>query len=109
MLVWDITRWRRIFLINDGGAERKTKSRNRTSNFESTADTCTSAPVSRLIYREMSMSGTLLVYPKRMAVGVKPRRLFFYIVPSECDDCAFCKVCDDSFFVAYGSGNYEFM
>ena len=24
-----------------------------------------------------SLSGTLLVYPKRMAVGVKPRRLFF--------------------------------
>ena len=32
-----------------------------------------------------------------------------YIVPSECDDYAFCKVCDDSFFVAHGGGNYEFM
>ena len=29
-----------------------------------------------------------------------------YIVPSECDDYAFCKVCDDSFFVAHGGGNY---
>ena len=28
-----------------------------------------------------------------------------YIVPSECDDYAFCKVCDDSFFVAHGGGN----
>ena len=26
-----------------------------------------------------------------------------YIVPSECDDYSFCKVCDDSFFV--GGGN----
>ena len=25
-----------------------------------------------------------------------------YIVPSECDDYAFCQVCDDSFFVAHG-------
>ena len=29
------------------------------------------------ILRCLSLSGTLLVYPKRMAVGVKPRRLFF--------------------------------
>ena len=31
-----------------------------------------------------------------------------YIVPSECDDYAFCKVCDDSSFVAHGhgGGNY---
>ena len=28
-----------------------------------------------------------------------------YIVPSECGDYAFCKVCDDSFFVAHGGGN----
>ena len=28
-----------------------------------------------------------------------------YIVPSECDDYAFCKVCDDSFSVAHGGGN----
>ena len=28
-----------------------------------------------------------------------------YIVPSEYDDYAFCKVCDDSFFVAHGGGN----
>ena len=28
-----------------------------------------------------------------------------YIVPSECDDYAFCKVCDDSFFVEHGGGN----
>ena len=28
-----------------------------------------------------------------------------YIVPSECDDYAFCKDCDDSFFVAHGGGN----
>ena len=28
--------------------------------------------------RCLSLSGTLLVYPKRMAVGVKPRRLFLY-------------------------------
>ena len=26
-------------------------------------------------------------------------------MPSECDDYAFCKVCDDSFFVAHGGGN----
>ena len=25
-----------------------------------------------------------------------------YIVPSECDDYAFCKVCDDVFFLAQG-------
>ena len=29
-----------------------------------------------------------------------------YIVPSECDDYAFCKVYDDSFFIAHGGGNY---
>ena len=28
-----------------------------------------------------------------------------YIVPSECDDYAFCKVCDDSFSIAHGGGN----
>ena len=28
-----------------------------------------------------------------------------YIVPSECDDYAFCKVCDDSFCIAHGVGN----
>ena len=28
-----------------------------------------------------------------------------YIVPSECDDYAFCKVCDDSFSIAHGVGN----
>ena len=28
-----------------------------------------------------------------------------YIVPSECDDYAFCKVFYDSFFVAHGGGN----
>ena len=33
------------FLNYDGDAERKTKSQNRTSNFESTAETCASAPV----------------------------------------------------------------
>ena len=27
-------------------------------------------------------------------------------MPSECDEYAFCKVCDDSFFVAHGGGNY---
>ena len=26
-------------------------------------------------------------------------------MPSECDDYAFIKVCDDSFFVAHGGGN----
>ena len=25
-----------------------------------------------------------------------------YIVPSECDDYAFCKVCDDSFSIGHG-------
>ena len=29
-----------------------------------------------------------------------------YIVPSECDDYAFCKLCDDSFPIAHGGGNY---
>ena len=29
-----------------------------------------------------------------------------YIVPSECDDYAFCKVCDDSFFVG-GSNDHD--
>ena len=29
-----------------------------------------------------------------------------YIVPSECDDYAFCKVCDDSFSNAHG-GEYQ--
>ena len=28
-----------------------------------------------------------------------------YIVPSQCDDYAFFKVCDDSFFIAHGGGN----
>ena len=28
-----------------------------------------------------------------------------YILPSECDGYAFCKVCDDSFFVAHGGLN----
>ena len=26
-------------------------------------------------------------------------------MPSECDDYAFCKVCDDSFSIAHGGGN----
>ena len=30
---------------------------------------------------------------------------WLYIVPSECDDYAFCKVCDDSFSIAHGVGN----
>ena len=36
---------RHILKINDGDAEQKTKSRNRTSNFELTAETCASAPI----------------------------------------------------------------
>ena len=30
---------------------------------------------------------------------------WLYIVLSECDDYAFCKVCDDSFSIAHGVGN----
>ena len=30
---------------------------------------------------------------------------WLYIVPSECDDYAFCKVCVDSFSIAHGVGN----
>ena len=30
---------------------------------------------------------------------------WLYIVPSECDDYAFCKVCDNSFSIAHDVGN----
>ena len=83
MLAWDITRWRRIFKINDGDAERKTKSRNLISNFVDSRNVreCTG------LFRDS--------YTAKWP----------YIVLSECDDYAFCKVCDDSFAIAHGGGN----
>ena len=84
MLTWDITRWRHIFKINDGDAERKAEIGLLTSSRQQ-------KPARVHLFRDS--------YTAKWP----------YIVPSECDDYAFCKVCDDSFFVAHGAGNYEFM
>ena len=75
MLAWDITRWRRIFKISDGDAERKTKSRNPTS----------SKPQQKRARVQLFRDSYTAKWP--------------YIVPSECDDYAFSKVCDGSFSI----------
>ncbi len=78
MLAWDITRWRRIFKISDGDAERKTKSRNRTSNFESTAETCLETHIPRDGHTLCRENATIThfvkfvttVFSLRVAVGI---------------------------------------
>ena len=88
MLVCDITRWRRIFKINDGDAESdKRKAEIGLSTL--------SKPQQNLLQKRARVQLFRDSY-----TGKWP-----YIVPSECDDYAFCKVCEDSFSIAHGGGN----
>ena len=73
-----------IFKINDGDAERK---------------------------RKAEIGLPTLSKPQQKRARVKLFRdsytaIWPYIVPSECDDYAFCKVCDDSFFHCAWRWNY---
>ena len=85
MLAWDITRWR-IFKIKDGDTEQKAEIGLPTSS------------------KPQQKRARVQLFRESYCYTAK---WSYMIVPSECDDYVFCKVCDDSFSIgiAHGGAN----
>ena len=83
MIAWNITRWRRIFKISV-----RAKNETQKSDFQLWVNHSRNVPECNCLETHIPRHGHTLW-------------------PSECDDYAFCQVCDDSFSVAHCGANVQ--